>query len=132
AGIPIYQRVQSTYFRAPKLKSLLRGEPAWMYLAFNPRRCGTMMAIDGQETLRHCASGLARRLRQSVLRPSRAGCVTGRVPRHERAVFTFKEGWTPALAAQQKDERYRCPRLRRAYRASRSKKCNGALSPCKS
>ena len=50
AGIPIYQRVQSTYFRAQKLKSLLRGEPAWMYLAFNPRRCGTMMAIDGQET----------------------------------------------------------------------------------
>src|SRR5262249_34412086 len=41
AGIPIYQRVQSTYFRAPKLKSLLRGQPAWMYLAFNPRRCGT-------------------------------------------------------------------------------------------
>jgi 2-polyprenyl-6-methoxyphenol hydroxylase-like FAD-dependent oxidoreductase len=50
AGIPIYQRVQSTYFVPPKLKSLLRGEPAWMYLAFNPRRCGTMMAIDGQET----------------------------------------------------------------------------------
>src|SRR6516225_977093 len=44
AGIPIYQRVQSTYFRAPKLKSLLRGEPAWMYLAFNPRRCGTYQA----------------------------------------------------------------------------------------
>jgi 2-polyprenyl-6-methoxyphenol hydroxylase-like FAD-dependent oxidoreductase len=50
AGIPQYQRVQSTYFRSPKLKSLLPGEPAWMYLAFNPRRCGTMMAIDGQET----------------------------------------------------------------------------------
>ena len=50
AGIPIYQRVQSTYFRAPKLKSLLKGEPAWMYLAFNPRRCGTMMTIDGEET----------------------------------------------------------------------------------
>ena len=50
AGIPVYQRVQSTYFRAPKLKSLLPGEPAWMYLAFNPRRCGTMMAIDGEET----------------------------------------------------------------------------------
>jgi hypothetical protein len=42
--------VQSTYFRAPKLKGLLPGEPAWMYLAFNPRRCGTMMAIDGRET----------------------------------------------------------------------------------
>ena len=50
AGIPQYQRVQSTHFRSPKLKSLLPGEPAWMYLAFNPRRCGTMMAIDGQET----------------------------------------------------------------------------------
>lgn len=50
AGIPVYQRVQSTYFRAPKLKSMLPGEPAWMYLAFNPRRCGTMMAIDGRET----------------------------------------------------------------------------------
>src|SRR5215216_2531328 len=28
AGIPVYQRVQSTYFRAPKLKSMLPGEPA--------------------------------------------------------------------------------------------------------
>jgi 2-polyprenyl-6-methoxyphenol hydroxylase-like FAD-dependent oxidoreductase len=50
AGISIYQRVQSTYFRAPKLKSMLPGEPAWMYLAFNPRRCGMMMTIDGRET----------------------------------------------------------------------------------
>jgi len=50
AGIAQYQRVQSTWFRAPQLLSLLPGEPAWMYLAFNPRRCGTMMAIDGKET----------------------------------------------------------------------------------
>ncbi len=50
AGIAEYQRVQSTYFRAPTLKNVLPGEPAWMYLAFNPRRCGTMMAIDGKET----------------------------------------------------------------------------------
>ena len=52
AGIPVVQRVQSTYFRAPKLMSLLPGgddKKAWMYLAFNPRRCGTMMSIDGQE-----------------------------------------------------------------------------------
>src|SRR5689334_3505050 len=49
AGIPVVQHVQSTYFRAPKLIELLPGEPAWMYLAFNPRRCGTMMAIDGRE-----------------------------------------------------------------------------------
>src|SRR5215470_5741437 len=50
AGIAQYQRVQSTWFHAPKLIDLLPGEPAWMYLAFNPRRCGTMMAIDGKET----------------------------------------------------------------------------------
>ncbi len=49
-GTPVVQRVQSTYFRAPKLISMLPAEPAWMYLAFNPRRCGTMMAIDGKET----------------------------------------------------------------------------------
>ena len=49
-GIAEYQRVQSTHFRAPKLISLLPGEPAWMYLAFNPRRCGTVMAIDGKQT----------------------------------------------------------------------------------
>src|SRR5215831_4718188 len=49
-GIAEYQRVQSTHFRAPKLIGLLPGPPAWMYLAFNPRRCGTMMAIDGKET----------------------------------------------------------------------------------
>jgi 2-polyprenyl-6-methoxyphenol hydroxylase-like FAD-dependent oxidoreductase len=49
AGIPVVQHVQSTYFRARKLIDMLPGEPAWMYLAFNPRRCGTMMAIDGRE-----------------------------------------------------------------------------------
>src|SRR5262249_7836776 len=49
-GIAEYQRVQSTHFRAPKLLGLLPGEPAWMYLSFNTRRCGTMMAIDGKET----------------------------------------------------------------------------------
>ena len=49
-GIAEYQRVQSTHFRAPKLIGLLPGPPAWMYLAFNPRRCGTVMAIDGKET----------------------------------------------------------------------------------
>jgi FAD binding domain len=49
-GVPVVQRVQSTFFRAPKLMSMLPGKPAWMYLAFNPRRCGTMMAVDGKET----------------------------------------------------------------------------------
>jgi hypothetical protein len=28
----------------------------------------------------------------TVIRPSRARCVEGTIPRHERAVFTFQEG----------------------------------------
>jgi 2-polyprenyl-6-methoxyphenol hydroxylase-like FAD-dependent oxidoreductase len=48
-GTPIIQRVQSTYIRAPKLLALM-GEPAWMTLSLNPRRCGTVVAIDGRET----------------------------------------------------------------------------------
>lgn len=47
-GTPIIQRVQSTYIRAPALLGLM-GEPAWMTLSLNPRRCGTVVAIDGRE-----------------------------------------------------------------------------------
>lgn len=47
-GTPIIQRVQSTYVRAPGLLALM-GEPAWMTLSLNPRRCGTVVAIDGRE-----------------------------------------------------------------------------------
>lgn len=49
-GTPVIQRVQSTYIRAPKLRSMLPGEPAWCYYSVNPRRCGTVFAIDGHET----------------------------------------------------------------------------------
>jgi 2-polyprenyl-6-methoxyphenol hydroxylase-like FAD-dependent oxidoreductase len=48
-GTPIIQRVQSTYIRAPRLLELM-GSPAWMTLSLNPRRCGTVVAIDGRET----------------------------------------------------------------------------------
>ena len=48
-GTPVIQRVQSTYVRAPQLLGLM-GEPAWMTLSLNPRRCGTVVAIDGRET----------------------------------------------------------------------------------
>jgi 2-polyprenyl-6-methoxyphenol hydroxylase-like FAD-dependent oxidoreductase len=47
-GTPVVQRVQSTYIRAPKLLDLM-GPPAWMTLSLNPRRCGTVVAIDGRE-----------------------------------------------------------------------------------
>ena len=49
-GTAVIQRVQSTYIRAPKLKDLIPGKPAWSCYAMNPRRCGTVFAIDGKET----------------------------------------------------------------------------------
>jgi 2-polyprenyl-6-methoxyphenol hydroxylase-like FAD-dependent oxidoreductase len=49
-GTPVVQRVQSTYLRAPELYDRLHGKKAWMYLALNPRRRGTVVAIDGRET----------------------------------------------------------------------------------
>ncbi|MEX2126884.1 MAG: FAD-dependent oxidoreductase [Xanthobacteraceae bacterium] len=49
-GTPVVQRVQSTYIRAPELFGKLHGKKAWMYLALNPRRRGTVVAIDGRET----------------------------------------------------------------------------------
>jgi 2-polyprenyl-6-methoxyphenol hydroxylase-like FAD-dependent oxidoreductase len=50
AGTPVVQRTQSTFIRAPELLDLLPGKAAWMYLSLNPRRCGTMIAVDGRET----------------------------------------------------------------------------------
>src|SRR4051794_3386894 len=47
-GTPIIQRVQSTYIHAPALLGLM-DRPAWMTLSLNPRRCGTVVAIDGRE-----------------------------------------------------------------------------------
>jgi 2-polyprenyl-6-methoxyphenol hydroxylase-like FAD-dependent oxidoreductase len=47
-GTPVIQRVQSSYIRAPKLLARM-GAPAWMTLSLNPRRCGTVVAIDGRE-----------------------------------------------------------------------------------
>jgi 2-polyprenyl-6-methoxyphenol hydroxylase-like FAD-dependent oxidoreductase len=49
-GTPIVQRVQSSYIRAPGLRALIPGKPAWSYYSVNPRRCGTVFAIDGHET----------------------------------------------------------------------------------
>ncbi len=46
-GTAVIQRVQSTYIRAPGLRELIPGKPAWSYYAMNPRRCGTVFAIDG-------------------------------------------------------------------------------------
>lgn len=49
-GTPVIQRVQSTFIRAPQLKAMIPGKPAWSYYSVNPRRCGTVFAIDGEST----------------------------------------------------------------------------------
>src|SRR5262245_22172450 len=48
-GDAVIQRVQATYIRAPDLIRLQQGERAWMTNAVNPRRTGTVIAIDGRE-----------------------------------------------------------------------------------
>lgn len=48
-GTDVIQRVQSTFIRAPGLAALLPGKPAWCYYSVNPRRCGTVFAIDGAQ-----------------------------------------------------------------------------------
>jgi hypothetical protein len=49
-GTPVLQYAQSFHIRAPQLRSLLPGKPAWLYFSLNPRRCGVTMAVDGRET----------------------------------------------------------------------------------
>ncbi|MGN6562726.1 MAG: FAD-dependent oxidoreductase [Thermomicrobiales bacterium] len=48
-GDAVVQRVQSTYLRAPTLLSRLTTRPAWGNISLNPRRSGTVYAIDGCE-----------------------------------------------------------------------------------
>ena len=49
-GTAVIQRVQSTFIRAPGLAALARQPRAWGHYSVNPRRCGTVFAIDGHET----------------------------------------------------------------------------------
>ena len=49
-GDAVIQRVQSTYFRAPELLSLIPTKPAWMSYLYIGNRAGNLVAIDGIET----------------------------------------------------------------------------------
>jgi 2-polyprenyl-6-methoxyphenol hydroxylase-like FAD-dependent oxidoreductase len=49
-GDAIVQRVQSSYIRAPELLSLVSRPYSWGNMSLNPRRSGTVYAIDGRET----------------------------------------------------------------------------------
>ncbi|MBR0687776.1 FAD-dependent oxidoreductase [Bradyrhizobium manausense] len=48
-GNPVVQRVQSTFIHAPQLRHMIAQKPAWMTMSLNPRRCGTTVAIDGED-----------------------------------------------------------------------------------
>ena len=49
-GDAVVQRVQSSYIRAPSLLGLQSGKRAWVNFSLNPRRSGSVYAIDGRET----------------------------------------------------------------------------------
>lgn len=49
-GTAVVQQVQSSYIRAPSLLQRIAGLPAWCSYSVNPRRSGTVFAIDGHET----------------------------------------------------------------------------------
>lgn len=46
-GDAVVQRVQSSYIDAPDLLARLGSAPGWMNYNYNPRRAGTVLAIDG-------------------------------------------------------------------------------------
>jgi 2-polyprenyl-6-methoxyphenol hydroxylase-like FAD-dependent oxidoreductase len=47
-GDAVVMQTQSTYIRAPQLLGMIPG-PAWLSVSLNPRCCGYLFAIDGQE-----------------------------------------------------------------------------------
>jgi 2-polyprenyl-6-methoxyphenol hydroxylase-like FAD-dependent oxidoreductase len=49
-GDAVVQRTQSSYIRAPRLLAMQQGPRAWVNFSLNPRRVGSVFAIDGRET----------------------------------------------------------------------------------
>jgi 2-polyprenyl-6-methoxyphenol hydroxylase-like FAD-dependent oxidoreductase len=91
-GTPIIQRVQSTYVRAPRLLDLM-GSPAWMTLSLNPRRCGTVVAIDGYENwLIHNHLNREDETFESVDRDGSIRAILGVGPDFEYEILS-KEDW---------------------------------------
>jgi 2-polyprenyl-6-methoxyphenol hydroxylase-like FAD-dependent oxidoreductase len=91
-GTPIIQRVQSTYIHAPALLGLM-DQPAWMTLSLNPRRCGTMVAIDGHEKwLIHNHLNREDETFESVNRDASIRAILGVGPDFEYEVLS-KEDW---------------------------------------
>jgi 2-polyprenyl-6-methoxyphenol hydroxylase-like FAD-dependent oxidoreductase len=91
-GTPIIQRVQSTYISAPALLGMME-HPAWMTLLLNPRRCGTVVAIDGRENwLIHNHLNREDETFESVDRDASIRAILGVGPDFEYEVLS-KEDW---------------------------------------
>lgn len=91
-GTPIIQRVQSTYIHAPALLGMM-DDPAWMTLSLNPRRCGTVVAIDGREKwLIHNHLNREDETFESVDRDASIRAILGVGPDFEYEVLS-KEDW---------------------------------------
>jgi 2-polyprenyl-6-methoxyphenol hydroxylase-like FAD-dependent oxidoreductase len=91
-GTPIIQRVQSTYIHAPALLGMM-DKPAWMTLSLNPRRCGTMVAIDGRENwLIHNHLNKEDETFESVDRDASIRAILGVGPDFEYEILS-KEDW---------------------------------------
>ncbi len=91
-GTPIIQRVQSTYIHAPGLLALMDA-PAWMTLSLNPRRCGTVVAIDGREKwLIHNHLNREDETFESVDRDASIRAILGVGPDFEYEILS-KEDW---------------------------------------
>ena len=98
-GTPVIQRVQSTYIRAPQLLELM-GEPAWMTLSLNPRRCGTVVAIDGRETwLVHNHLNREDETFESVDRDGSIRAILGVGPEFEYEILS-QEDWVGRTAGR--------------------------------
>jgi 2-polyprenyl-6-methoxyphenol hydroxylase-like FAD-dependent oxidoreductase len=91
-GTPIIQRVQSTYIHAANLLALM-DQPAWMTLSLNPRRCGTVVAIDGREKwLIHNHLNREDETFESVDRDASIRAILGVGPDFEYEILS-KEDW---------------------------------------
>ena len=91
-GTPIIQRVQSTYIHAPTLLAMM-DQPAWMTLSLNPRRCGTVVAIDGREKwLIHNHLNREDETFESVDRDASIRAILGVGPDFEYEILS-KEDW---------------------------------------
>jgi hypothetical protein len=81
--------LQSERVSTPALSS---GTPGYTNPITGIADCCALVASGHAAAAPPSAASNSRRPTATVIRPSRVSCVNGTIPRHKRAVFTFKEG----------------------------------------